>query len=72
MKHLLVLLALSFSSATFAVDATKAVQNDKPKVEQKKAPAKKNCDMLKDKNCDKAPPSANKPIPKKKKAEEAK
>jgi|LauGreDrversion4_2_1035121.scaffolds.fasta_scaffold99169_4 hypothetical protein len=71
MKHLLVLLALSFSSVAFA-DASKAVQNDKPAIEQKKAPAKKNCDMLKDKNCDKAPPSANKPIPKKKKAEEAK
>jgi hypothetical protein len=71
MKHLLVLLALSFSTLTFA-DVSKAVQNDKPKVEQKKAPAKKNCDMLKDKNCDKAPPSANKPIPKKKKAEDAK
>jgi hypothetical protein len=71
MKHLLVLLALSFSTLTFA-DVSKAVQNDKPKVEQKKAPAKKNCDMLKDKNCDKAPPSANKPIPKKKKAEDTK
>lgn len=65
-KSLIVALALVFSSASFAADATKAVQNDPKKTTQASKP-KKNCDMLKDKNCDKAPPSANKPIPKKKK-----
>jgi hypothetical protein len=40
---------------------------------QKQAAApKKNCDMLKDKNCNKPAPSANKPIPKKKKEDKAK
>jgi hypothetical protein len=58
------LLAMSVSWAAEPVKKTEPV-----KKEQKAAPAKKNCDMLKDKNCDKAAPSANKPIPKKKKEE---
>jgi Cu/Ag efflux protein CusF len=60
MKSLIVALALMFSSVSFAAEPSKSVQ-------KQTAPAKKQCDMLKDKNCDKAPPSANKPVPKKKK-----
>lgn len=58
MKFLLIL-ALCFGiTSVYAADPTKAVQ--------KQTAPKKNCDMLKDKNCNKAAPSANKPIPKKK------
>jgi hypothetical protein len=67
MKFLLIL-ALCFGiTSVYAADPTKAVQNDtKSKSVQKQTAPKKNCDMLKDKNCNKAAPSANKPIPKKK------
>lgn len=58
-KSLIVLItALAFTAPSFAVESAK-----KPVTT---APAKK-CDMLKDKNCNKPAPSANKPVPKKKK-----
>lgn len=64
MKQILLAVAIAFSSSlVYAAEPAKK----EVKKEQKAPAAKKPCDMLKDKNCDKAPPSANKPVPKKKK-----
>lgn len=63
MKYLITTAFLLAMSVSWASEPTKKPE---PVKKEQKAPAKKNCDMLKDKNCDKAPPSANKPVPKKK------
>lgn len=47
-----------FGTSSFAAEPSKPA----PKQEAKK----KSCDALKDKNCKKQAPSANKPVPKKK------
>ncbi len=58
MKFLVTTLALVFASTVFSAEPTKAPAK-KPAVEKK-------CDPLKQKDCKKAEPSANKPVPKKK------
>lgn len=58
MKFLVATLALVFASTAFSAEPAK--------VPSKKAPVEKKCDPLKQKDCVKAPPSANKPVPKKK------
>jgi hypothetical protein len=62
MKDILIALSIIAGSLftqqiSYAAEPSKKSQTTQPK---------KSCDMLKDKNCNKAPPSANKPIPKKK------
>ena len=51
-------MALVFAGTAFAADPAKPPA--------KKAPVEKKCDPLKQKDCTKAEPSANKPVPKKK------
>ena len=59
MKHILIILAMVFSTTSFAAEKTKPAPAAKPAVTKK-------CDPLKQKDCKKDAPSANKPIPKKK------
>jgi len=58
MKSLILTMALVFAGTAFAAEPAKPPA--------KKAPVEKKCDPLKQKDCTKAEPSANKPVPKKK------
>ena len=66
MKSLMTIVLSVFALTSFAAEPAKApVVTPAAKAPAKKPAAEKKCDPLKQKDCKKAEPSANKPVPKK-------